>query len=253
MSCFWKKIFKKPKKEEEMAEIEASAEQRRLLKFTLLNTSEGTLFLVGVTVALIYTSWLGAKFVFTPESAQDLMGMTAIEVMFGRAAGMAFGYGHNMGHKVVIPVSVTLETILVLITFPLFVFSWRHLLVIKSLKKTFDRIHKSAETHQDKVRKYGMIGLFAFVWFPFWMTGPVVGCVVGFLMGLPVWLDITVVLSGTYIAILCWAIVLHTFNQQVAAYSPYAAMILMAIIVIIIIIGHLLSTALQETKRRNSG
>jgi uncharacterized membrane protein len=252
MGSFWYKIFKKRKKEEEIAESQAIAEQRRLLKITLLNTSEGSVFLAGVTLSLIYTAWLAAKFVFTPESAQILIGMTAVEVMFGRAAGMAFGYGQKLGHSTVIPICMILETILVLIAYPLFVFSWRHLLVIKSLKRIFDRIHQTAETHKVIVHKYGIIGLFAFVWFPFWMTGPVVGCVIGFLMGLPVWLDLIVVLSGTYVAILGWAIILHTFNEQVAEYSPYAAMTLMVIILLLIIIGHLLSQAIQENKRKNS-
>ena len=253
MSHFWEKMFRKPQKQEETAKIEASAEQRQLLKFTLLNTSEGSVFLSGVTLALIYTAWLGAKFVFDPENAQTLIGMTATEILFGRAAAMAFGYGDGLENKTVIPVSMVIETILVLIAYPLFVFSWRHLLVIKSLKRIFDRIHQAAETHKDKVHKYGIIGLFAFVWFPFWMTGPVVGCVVGFLMGLPVWLNLMVVLLGTYVAIWGWALVLHTINEQVADYSPYAAMVLMAIIVVVIIIGHILSSARQEIKKRNSG
>ena len=252
MGHFLNKILKKQKKEEDNTELETIAEQRRLLKFTLLNTAEGSVFLSGVTLALIYTAWLAAKFVFDPENAQNLIGMTATEILFGRAAEMAFGYNVGLGNSTVIPICIVLETILVLIAYPLFVFSWRHLLVIKSLKTVFGGIHRAAETHKDKVHKYGIIGLFAFVWFPFWMTGPVVGCAIGFLMGLPVWLDLTVVLTGTYVAIMGWAIVLHTLHQQVAEYSPYAAMVLMAIIVVIIIIGHLLSQAIQENKKKNS-
>lgn len=252
MGQFWNKILKKQNKEENNTELETIAEQRRLLKFTLLNTAEGSVFLSGVTLALIYTAWLGAKFIFDPENAQNLIGMTATEILFGRAAGMAFGYNVGLSNITVIPICIVLETILVLIAYPLFVFSWRHLLVIKSLKTIFGGIHHAAETHKDKVHKYGIIGLFAFVWFPFWMTGPVVGCAIGFLMGLPVWLDLTVVLTGTYVAILGWAILLHTLHQQIAEYSPYAAMVLMAIIIVIIIIGHLLSQAIQENKKKNS-
>ena len=238
------------REEMEQHESDLKSEQRKLLKITLLNSSEGSIFLIGVTLALIYSFWLSVKFIFSAQEAQDLIGLTAVEVMFGRAAGMAFGYSIGLGNRTVIPICIILETILVFIFYPLFVFSWSHLLVLKSLKKLFDRIHQAAETHKDKVRKYGIIGLFAFVWFPFWMTGPVVGCVIGFLLALPVWLNITVVLAGTYVAIIGWAIFLHTFHQQVASYSPYAAMILMAVIVIIIVIGHLMHRALQENKNR---
>jgi uncharacterized membrane protein len=176
--------------------------------------------------------------------------MTATEIMFGRAASMTFGYSLGLGHSTVIPICIIIETILVLIFYPLFVFSWRHLLVIKWLKNIFERIHKAAETHKDKVQRYGIIGLFVFVWFPFWMTGPVVGCVIGFLLGLRVWLNITVVLTGTYAAIFGWAFFLRQFHDRVASYSSYAAMVIMALLVIIIIVGQLLHRTLHENKNK---
>jgi len=219
------------------------------IKTTLLSSPEGCILLIGVALALIYTLWLGVKFIFSPDQAQVLIAMTATAIMFGRAAGMAFGYTVLLGHGTVIPISMIIETILVLIIYPLFVFSWRHLLVLKWLKRFFNRIQKAAEANQDFVRKYGIIGLFAFVWFPFWMTGPVVGCVIGFLLGLPAWITILIVLGGTYVAIIGWALLLHTVNQQVAHYSPYAAMILMVVLVVVIIMGHFLQRTIHENKK----
>jgi hypothetical protein len=140
----------------------------------------------------------------------------------------------------------------VLIFYPLFVFSWRHLLVIKRLKKTFDRIHKAAEAHKDTVQRYGIIGLFAFVWFPFWMTGPAVGCVIGFLLGLRVWLNMTVVLAGTYAAIFGWAFFLRQFHERVASYSPYATVALVVLLVIVIMLGRFLQRTLQQNRRKKA-
>jgi len=225
-------------------------QQPNQLKTTLLTSSEGRLLLFGVILAFIYTFWLGIKLLLSPDQSQVLIGMTATELLFGRAAAMAFGYTLGLGHRTVIPICIIMETILVLISYPLFVFSWRHLLVIKRLRNVFDRIQKSAETHKDKVQKYGVIGLFAFVWFPFWMTGPVVGSVIGFLLGLRVWLNMTVVLAGTTLAIFSWAFLLRQFHKQIASYSSYAAMVLMALLVVIIIAGHLLYRVLHENKNK---
>ena len=237
-------------KKTEQPASELNSEQRNQLKVTLLRSSEGRLLLIGVALAFMYTFWLGIKLLFSPEESQVLVGMTATEIMFGRAAAMAFGYSQELEPITVIPICIIIETILVLIFYPLFVFSWRHLLVIKWLKNIFERIHKAAETHKDKVQRYGIIGLFVFVWFPFWMTGPVVGCVIGFLLGLRVWLNITVVLTGTYAAIFGWAFFLRQFHDRVASYSPYAAMVLMALLVIIIIVVHLLHRTLHENKNK---
>jgi uncharacterized membrane protein len=225
-------------------------EQENQKKISLTASPEGRLLLIGVTLAFLFTFWLGIKLLLTPEDSQIFIGMTATEVMFGRAAAMAFGYSLGLGHRTVVPICMIIETILVFIFYPLFVFSWRHLLVLKWLKNTIERIHKAAEAHKGKIQKYGIIGLFVFVWFPFWMTGPLVGCVIGFMLGLRIRLNIPVVLAGTYAAILGWAFFLKQFHDRVSSYNSYAAMILMILLVIIIIVGHLLYRTLHEHKNK---
>ena len=225
------------------------SEQRNQFKVSLLTSSEGRLLLAGVALAFIYALWLGVRLLFFPEQSQVLIGMTATQILFGRAAGMAFGYSMKLRHITVIPICIILEAIMVLIIYPLFVFSWQHLLVIKGLKKTFERIRKTAEAREGVVRKYGIIGLFVFVWIPFWMTGPVVGSVIGFMLGLRNWVNMTIVLAGTCVAVFGWAFFLRQFHDKVASYSPYAAMVIMAILVVIIIIGNLLHRTLHERRR----
>lgn len=229
---------------------ETNSKQKNQLKETLLTSPEGRILLIGVALAFIYTLWLGIKLIYSPEESQILFGMTATDILFGRAAAMAFGYSLLLGHAMVITVCIIIETILVLIFYPLFVFSWRHLLVIKWLKNTFERLHRAAENHKDKVQKYGVIGLFVFVWLPFWMTGPVVGCIIGFLLGIKAWLNIPVVLAGTYVAIFGWAFFLRRLHGRVASYSSYAPMVIFALLIVIIVIGNLLHRTLQENKNK---
>jgi uncharacterized membrane protein len=231
-------------------ENELNSQQSNQLKSTLLASPEGSLLLIGIALILIYTFWLGIKLLISPDESQVLVGLTATELTLGRGFAMTFGYTLGLGHGTVIPICMILETIYVLILYPLFVFSWRRLLVINWLKKTFERTRRAAETHKDKVQKYGVIGLFVFVWFPFWMTGPVVGSVIGFLLGLRLWLNMTVVLVGTYAAIFGWAFILRKLHKQVASYSSYAAMVLMALLIFIFIVGHLLYRAFRESKNK---
>ena len=229
-------------------ESEPEPQQSDLLRMNLLTSSEGCLLLVGVAMAFIYTFWLGIKLLFSPEEAQVLIGMTATAVIFGRAAGMAFGYSLSLRPVTIILVSMLVETILVLLFYPLFVLGWRRLLVVKFLKNLFERIQNAAEARKDFIHRYGIVGLFVFVWFPFWMTGPIVGCVIGFMLGLSIWINIPVVLGGTYVAIIGWSILLHQLHSRVASYSSYAAMVLMIFLVIIIVAGHLLHQGLHKNK-----
>ena len=225
-----------------------NTERMNHLKVTLLYTPEGRLLLAGVGIAFMYTFWLGVKLLVSPEESQLLIGMTATHILFGRAAGMAFGYSMGFGHSTVIPVCICTESILVLIFFPLFVFSWNHLLVIRRLKTIFEKIRLSAEAHKPRIRKYGIAGLFVFVWFPFWMTGPMIGCVIVFMLGFRLWVNITVVLAGTYAAIFGWAVFLRSFHERVASYSSYAAAVLMVLLVAVLIVGHFLNKTLQDKK-----
>jgi uncharacterized membrane protein len=219
---------------------------------TLLAGPEGRLLLIALALAFVYTLWLGFKVLTDPAESQVLIGMTATTLVFGRAAGLAYAYSLGLGHTKVIPVAIVVETLHVLVFYPLFVFSWRHLLVIKPLKNVFERMHRVAETHKTTIQRYGVVGLFVFVWIPFWMTGSVVGSVIGFLLGLPVWLNMTVVLAGTYAAIVGWAFFLHELHERVAAYDSYAAMALVTFLIVIVLIlaGHLLRRTLHESKRK---
>ncbi len=217
---------------------------------TLLAGPEGRLLLIAVALAFVYTLWLAFKVLTAPAESQILIGLTATTLVFGRAAGLAYAYSLGLGHAKVIPVTIVVETLHVLVFYPLFVFSWRHLLVIKSLKNIFERIHRAAETHKAVIQRYGIVGLVTFVWIPFWMTGPVVGSVIGFLLGLPVWLNMTAVLVGTYIAIIGWAFFLREVHERIAAYDPYAAMALVMLLIVIVLVGHLLRRTLHESKRK---
>jgi uncharacterized membrane protein len=130
---------------------------------------------LGILLTVVYILGLGGVWLFSPKHAPVLGALTALNVVVGRAAGMSFGYAAGLEHAVVIPANMLIESIQVLIIFPLFVLSWRHLLEIRALKSFMARIERVAEARHGMLRSYGMVGLFVFVFIPFWMTGPVVG------------------------------------------------------------------------------
>jgi Mn2+/Fe2+ NRAMP family transporter len=77
-----------------------------------------------------------------------------------------------------------------------------------------------------------MVGLFAFVFLPFWMTGPVVGSVIGFLIGLKARHNLPIVLSATYAAVAVWAVFFERMNEWLAAYGRYAAFGLVLVVAV---------------------
>jgi len=230
------------KQEEHVPEVPVDA------KAQLFSTAEGRILISGLILGLLYVAALGCSLLISQKTFQVLTAMTATHVLFGRAAAMSFGYTMDLGHATVVPVNLVIETIMVLLFYPLFVLSWRRLLVIQGFKNMMERISVAASTHQKIVRRYGILGLLVFVWFPFWMTGPLVGGAVGFLLGLPAWLTLVVVLSGTYLAIGSWAVILLELHERVARFSPYGSVILLGIVVLIAVIAYLLHRGIKNNE-----
>ncbi len=213
---------------------ENHSEENTSLRSSLFISSEGHIFLTGLAVGLLYFVWLAF---WVPEQSHVFIAMTGMHVFFGRAAGMSFGYTMKLTHGPVILINLIIETMIVLLFYPLFVFSWRHLLVIRSLRNMMDGIQKAAERNRHLIRKYGLFGLFFFVWFPFWMTGAIVGCVIGFLLKLHPWLNISVVIAGSSVAITSWAFLLHKLHIQVEAFGPYASAGILIVIILTVLGG----------------
>jgi len=200
----------------------------------LLATSEGHILEIGLITTLFFIIVLGVGYIYYQEKAHVFIGMSATNILFGRAAGISFGYSFEISNVLVICTNIIVETILVLIFYPLFVFSWQSILVIKPLRRIMERTSTAAEVHKDTIRKYGVIGLFMFVWFPFWMTGPMVGCAAGYLLGLSPWKNLTIVLSSTCLAVICWALMLREIHDRIAEYGPYASIALVILIILIV-------------------
>jgi len=208
----------------------------------LLNTQEGNVLLVGIVLALLYLAVISVGYLISPRTSNSLIMITVTNLIFGRAAGMSLGYAVGFGHMLVVPLNMFIESVLVLIFYPLFVLSWRHLVLAKRLGSFMKRIKRSAERHEAIIQRFGILGLFAFVWLPFSMTGPMVGCVIGYMMGLGIRVNLGVVITSTCLAIVGWALFLREAMEKLAGYSTYAPITIVTTAIAITVIIHIRRT-----------
>ena len=200
---------------------------------TLFSSTEGRMLGFGLAMTGLMPLAFGIGWHLFPDSVPTYAAMVGLNLVIGRAAGMSFGYASGLGHAQVIPLNMLVESIHVLVVYPLFALSWRQLIRVPRLQPFFARMHAAAELRGGAVRKFGIAGLFVFVFVPFWMTGPVVGAVIGFLIGLRPWVNLAVVLVSTYIAIGIWALLLNELNvwaSTVNQYAPYALFLAIVLI-----------------------
>ncbi|MBU0594220.1 MAG: small multi-drug export protein [Pseudomonadota bacterium] len=206
----------------------------------LFASTEGRLLGVGLALTALMLLAFGIGWQLFPDSVLTYAAMTGLNLIIGRAAGMSFGYASGLDHAQVIPLNLLVETIQVLVLYPLFVLSWRQLIRVPRLQPFVMRMHSAAESRGGAVRKFGIVGLFVFVFVPFWMTGPVVGAIIGFLIGLRAWVNLAVVLASTYLAIGVWGLLLNELNAWVATFNRFAPYALVLAIALIIVAMHLL-------------
>ena len=171
---------------------------------TLFASTEGRMLGVGLALTGLMLLAFGIGWHLFPDRLLPYAIMSGLNLIIGREAGMSFGYASGFNHADVVPRNILIETIQVLVVYPLFVLSTRHLIKLPTLQPLVTRMHRAAESQGGTVRKFGIAGLFVFVFAPFWMTGPVVGAIIGFLIGLRPWVNLAVVLTATYVAIGVW-------------------------------------------------
>ena len=92
------------------------------------------------------------------DSVLTYTAMTRLNLTIGRAAGMIFGYASGLGHAQVVPLNTLVQTIQVLVVYPLFVLSSRQLIRVPRLQFFLTRMQRAAETHDGTVRKFGIVG-----------------------------------------------------------------------------------------------
>ena len=201
-----------------------------------LSSQEGKIFTSGILLLLIYLGGIIGTYLFSVSDANHMIVMTVTNFLFGRAAGISYGFSVAFDDLLIIVMNITIELITVLLIYPLFVLSWRKSLTIQGLHGFFSKAKELRLKYSSFFEKYGKYGLFLFVWFPFWMTGPVVGSIIGFLIGLKHHHTMFIVISGTSLAIVVWTYFLKeliSFLDQVSSYAPHILLGLFVLIAVV--------------------
>lgn len=211
--------------------------ERRL---ALLGSDEGRILLVGLVLWICYFLGILLSGFLHPGIYKLLSAITVSHILIGRVAGISVGFAMDASVLTVVAVNMLIEALLVLTIYPLFIMSWNKLHDIGRFEGWISQARASAERYRPKIEKYGIIGLFLFVWFPFWMTGPVVGSMIGYLIGFRHRVTLAVVLAGTLIAITCWAFFLDTMQEWALSLHPEASWLVAALVVLLVTVGFIL-------------
>ncbi|MEA1914269.1 MAG: small multi-drug export protein [Campylobacterota bacterium] len=204
----------------------------------LTSNAPGRILLLAGVLLLSGLVCLGLVFVVDPILAKKLFAMVVTNYAVGRVPSLSLGYAANLPHFMVIGTNYIAEMMLVLVLYPLFALSFNRQIKIKSLQHFFEKVTLYKKKHQHMFDKYGVVGLFGFVFIPFWMTGPIVGSMIGYLIGIGHFTTISIIAIATLIAISLWGLFLQEIIDFLMVFNqPYAWVGLGVVIAIFIFIG----------------
>ncbi len=165
----------------------------------------------------------------------------------GRAGNVGLGLMQGFNHYFLLYQCCMLDFIIMFYVYPWFVSGYQHLSGWPFIGPGLKRTHELALEHKKRIAPYGAMGLMIFVIFPFWSTGPLVGVIVGYLLGMSTRLTFTTVIIGNTIAVAAWIWAhdkLYNHNRQFA-------LILLCLIFALAIGGTLYTKIRKTIKNKN--
>jgi uncharacterized membrane protein len=198
----------------------------------------------GLIMAALAALYLIVLIFVNPSLYRVLSSTAIIHVMGGRALGVATCLSSNIPLFYTILYNFFLEVVIVLITYGIIVLVMRNVIQPKLLRGTVRQAELTAQEQKTKIKKYGAVGLFFFVMFPFFMTGPVIGSIIGYLLNYKAVNNFLIVFSGTLSSILIYALVGNNIIRFINRYVEVDLVrkwgsIIIGILIAVFLIYHL--------------
>jgi uncharacterized membrane protein len=199
-------------------------------------------------IGLLMLALAGLYFIFllfTDVGLYKVLTSTAIiHIMGGRALGIVTCLSAGMSLFYTILYNFLVEVVIVLITYGVVVLVMRNIIQPKLFGTAVRQAELTAQGQKTAIKKYGTIGLFLFVMFPFFMTGPVIGAIIGYLLHYRAINNFLIVFSGTLASIVIYALVgnklINFINQyiHIEVLNRWGLNII-AVLIVIFLIYHL--------------
>ncbi len=165
----------------------------------------GTL-LLGLGMALAALVWMGFSLGTRSPLGTILPRVLTSHLILGAPMGAVEGAKHAsvlpLWENVLFNGMVT--TALICLFNTLFGLSVRRIFRLPFLQETFQGLQVDARRQRRVWARFGLLGVFAFVFIPLPLTGPIVGSLLARLVGLRYWGVVTTVVSASLTSILAW-------------------------------------------------
>ncbi len=199
----------------------------------------------------IWVAVLIAFGVVWPEPYANAWQLVLQQMLGGRALSISAGLKGGF-HWAFLLVQCSLQDIIILLLlYPLLVAGYRRVVEMRIVGPAIANIRAAAERNKSKVEPFGAAGLIAFVFFPFWTTGPLAGGLIGYLIGMRTRVTFASVITGNFLAVGAWLFLfdrMRAFSERLGNIAPW---IILAAVLGGAVVMHFRRLSLRHGQRRN--
>jgi len=184
--------------------MESNHTEKLTLLSAFLRSWQGQLFLAGCCMLVVWIAATAFMWESGMEQWDDLLTVGFAHLLAGRAISIAQGAQVGLPKWTITVIATYADVMGMLLVFPLFVYSYEHFFGGHFFQKRMKPMLESAQKRVDRFSGSKIAGVFFFVWLPFWMTGIIVGAVLGYLLGLRTWVTLLTASLGALAAVSSW-------------------------------------------------
>jgi uncharacterized membrane protein len=205
---------------------------------------EVRILFLGLFLAMLAGLCLAVLLFIDPGLFRVLSSTAIVHVMGGRALGVAKCLSADISPFNTILYNFFLEVVIVLIAYGIVVLIMRNVIQPKLLHSTVRQAELTAQKQKTNIKRYGAIGLFFFVMFPFFMTGPVIGAIIGYLLHYRAINNFLIVFGGTLCSIIVYTLVGNNIINYISQYVDIDLVkrwgsIIVGLLILIFLIYHI--------------
>jgi len=174
------------------------------MKKFLLNTIEGRILVTGFLLTALFLVFVVIGIIQGTPGAKIAFLVFITHCVGSRAGGIGLCILNDLGIVTTIALNFYFECLIVCYTYASFVLSTSGIFKAAWIKKSMRTLKEKAEEKKDKIKRWGWIGIFAFVMAPLPVTGPVVGTIIGYMIRMRLFSNFSAAGLGTLTAIVAW-------------------------------------------------
>ncbi len=196
---------------------------------------------VGWALFAFWATVLVAWGIFHPDPYAQGWRLVLELAFLGRLVNVADGVALGFSKSYLLFQSGLQDIILLLVAYPPLVAVCQGAAQKTFVGRRLEAVRQTAELHKAKVEPLGALGLWIFVFFPFWSTGALIGGVVGYLLGMRPSVVFASVFSGHVLSVVGLVYFFDAMAQVAEAFNSGAVKFLPWIVLAIVLVSALRS------------